>query len=326
MDREWGSKPGSGGAATAQNEAIDRRERLRRLALETIDLAKDPYFMRNHLGSYECKLCLTLHNNEGNYLAHTQGKRHQTNLAKRAAREAKDAPTQPQPHKRKLNLKKTVKIGRPGYRVTKQFDPDTKQRSLLFQIEYPEIEDLAKPRHRFMSSYEQRVQPFDKRYQYLLFAAEPYETISFKVPSTEIDKSTPKFFSHWDPDSKMFTLQLYFKIKPPEVTKPQPPTSTPNGTTAPGVPPRPMPPPSQAPLPPPPPPPQGLPPSAPLGNPPRAPPPPMSGSMPPPPPMSANGPRPVPGAMPPLPPPAALGTRPPSMPPPQGFPGQQMQS
>jgi hypothetical protein len=27
----------------------------------------------------------------------------------------------------------------------------------------------------------QRVQPFDKRYQYLLFAAEPYETISFKV-------------------------------------------------------------------------------------------------------------------------------------------------
>lgn len=50
MDREWGSKPGSGGAASAQNEAIDRRERLRRLALETIDLAKDPYFMRNHLG------------------------------------------------------------------------------------------------------------------------------------------------------------------------------------------------------------------------------------------------------------------------------------
>lgn len=50
MDRDWGSKPGSGGAASAQNEAIDRRERLRRLALETIDLAKDPYFMRNHLG------------------------------------------------------------------------------------------------------------------------------------------------------------------------------------------------------------------------------------------------------------------------------------
>ncbi|KAL6336631.1 hypothetical protein AAG906_035945 [Vitis piasezkii] len=103
---------------------------------------------------------------------------------------------------------KQVKIGRPGYRVTKQFDPETKQRSLLFQIEYPEIEDLAKPRHRFMSSFEQRVQSFDKRYQYLLFAAEPYEIIAFKVPSTEIDKSTPKFFSHWDPDSKMFTIHM----------------------------------------------------------------------------------------------------------------------
>ena len=51
---------------------MDRRERLRKLALETIDLAKDPYFMRNHLGQYECRLCLTLHTNEGNYLAHTQ--------------------------------------------------------------------------------------------------------------------------------------------------------------------------------------------------------------------------------------------------------------
>jgi hypothetical protein len=54
-------------------QAVDRRERLRRLALETIDLSKDPYFMRNHLGQYECRLCLTLHTNEGNYLAHTQG-------------------------------------------------------------------------------------------------------------------------------------------------------------------------------------------------------------------------------------------------------------
>ena len=66
-----------GAAATCNvsviiSQAIDRRERLRRLALETIDLAKDPYFMRNHLGQYECRLCLTLHNNEGNYLAHTQ--------------------------------------------------------------------------------------------------------------------------------------------------------------------------------------------------------------------------------------------------------------
>lgn len=44
--------------------------------------------MPNHLGTYECKLCLTLHPTEASYLAHTQGKRHQENLARRGARPA----------------------------------------------------------------------------------------------------------------------------------------------------------------------------------------------------------------------------------------------
>lgn len=61
-----------------------------------------------------------------------QGKRHQQNMAKRAAREAVDKPAQPQPQRRAA-VKKTVKIGRPGYRVTKQYDPEADQRSLLFQ-------------------------------------------------------------------------------------------------------------------------------------------------------------------------------------------------
>jgi len=196
-------------------EGIDRRERQRQLALETIDLAKDPYFMRNHLGSYECKLCLTLHNNEGNYLAHTQGKRHQTNLARRAAREAKDNPAMPQPimPKKKIVIRKTPRIGRPGYRVTKQKDAETGQKSLIFYIEYPEIEEGIQPRHRFMSSYEQKVEPADKNYQYVLFAAEPYETIAFKIPSKEIERDTTsgKFTFNWDREHKAFTLQIYFK-------------------------------------------------------------------------------------------------------------------
>lgn len=42
-----------------------------------------------------------------------------------------------------------VKIGRPGYRVTKQFDPETKQRSLLFQVRINSsyIPDIAKIKH-----------------------------------------------------------------------------------------------------------------------------------------------------------------------------------
>jgi len=133
MDRDYGSKPGSGGVASAQQQNIDRRDRLRQLALQTLDISKDPYLLRNHLGSYECKLCLTLHNNEGNYLAHTQGKRHQENVGRRLAREARDNPVLPLARTKKVHTRKTVKIGRPGYRVTKQIEPDTQQRSLLFQ-------------------------------------------------------------------------------------------------------------------------------------------------------------------------------------------------
>ncbi|KAG7319831.1 hypothetical protein KOW79_016974 [Hemibagrus wyckioides] len=208
-----GGKTGSGGVASASESNRDRRERLRQLALETIDINKDPYFMKNHLGSYECKLCLTLHNNEGSYLAHTQGKKHQTNLARRAAKEAKEAPAQPAPEKVKVEVKKFVKIGRPGYKVTKQRDPETCQQSLLFQIDYPEIAEGIGPRHRFMSAYEQRIEPPDRRWQYLLLAAEPYETIAFKVPSREIDKSESRFWTHWNRETKQFFLQFHFKME-----------------------------------------------------------------------------------------------------------------
>ncbi len=38
--------------------------------METIDLSKDEFFMRNHLGQMECKLCLTLHPTEGKVHVH----------------------------------------------------------------------------------------------------------------------------------------------------------------------------------------------------------------------------------------------------------------
>lgn len=288
-----GGKTGVGGVASASESNRDRRERLRQLALETIDLNKDPYFMKNHLGSYECKLCLTLHNNEGSYLAHTQGKKHQANLARRAAKEAKEAPAQPAPEKARVDIKKFVKIGRPGYKVTKQRDPDNGQQSLLFQIDYPEIVEGIAPRHRFMAAYEQKVEPPDRKWQYLLFAAEPYETIAFKVPSREVDKDPKKLWSHWNRETKQFFLQFAFKIEsktpmslPPPPTEgkkevpipassasvpqqlPPPPRMPPGGVPPPGPPPN-MPAPPPPPVPPP-----GLPPGMPPGASNIAPPPP----------------------------------------------------
>ena len=69
------------------------------------------------------------------YVTIFQGKKHQANLARRAAKEAKEqggpsiAPARPN-----VPLKKFIKIGRPGYKVTKQRDPATGQQSLLFQV------------------------------------------------------------------------------------------------------------------------------------------------------------------------------------------------
>lgn len=229
-----GAKTGGGAPATWTDINVDRRERLRQLALETIDLQKDPYFMRNHLGGYECKLCLTLHNNEGSYLAHTQGKKHQSNLAKRAAKEASEQPYMPMPESKKIEPKKFVKIGRPGYKVTKQRDPKSGQQSLLFQVDFPEISEIVEPRHRFMSAYEQKVEPPDRRWQYLLFAAEPYETIAFKLPSREIDKDPERFWVLWNKETKQFFLQLTFRSEqrslepvppPPPHPHPAPPVA-----------------------------------------------------------------------------------------------------
>ena len=222
MDRQnrVGSKFGGGGVSSTQQAERERKERLKQLALESIDLAKDPYLVRNHLGSYECKLCLTLHRDEANYLAHTQGKKHQAGLARRAYLDKLKAerdgtaactvvpttkPTVDEPRRKK------IRIGRPAYQVFKSREEETNQRCLSFELLYPEIEDGLQPRHRFMSAFEQRVEsPPDRRYQYLLFAAEPYDTVAFKIPNEPIDRGESRFVTFWDKDNKKFIVTLYF--------------------------------------------------------------------------------------------------------------------
>lgn len=249
---DYHNRAGNKGAGIAGSSEtnLDRRERLRKLAMETIDINKDPYILRNHLGSLECRLCLTLHTNEGSYLAHTQGKKHQTNLARRAAKEARDHAFQQQTQMGLLTgpnsidavpKKQFFKIGRPGYKITKVREPyvdadvdadDTAPSTntqaggrlgLLFQIQLPEIKEGVKPLYRFMSSFEQKIEPQTRLWQYLVVAAEPYETIAFKLQSREVDRSEnvvfssaaaaagakarnePGTWSHWDPDVKTYS-------------------------------------------------------------------------------------------------------------------------
>jgi splicing factor 3A subunit 2 len=106
--------------------------------------------------------------------------------------------------------RRVIKIGRPGYKVTKSRDVNTKQRSLTFEVDYPQAEKGLQPRHRFMSSFEQKVEAPDKSFQYLLFACDPYETVAFKIPNARIDRRHGRFFTNWDAANNKFILQLFF--------------------------------------------------------------------------------------------------------------------
>ena len=227
------SKPGSGGVASTQASNIARRERLRQLATDSADLRNDPYFMRNHLGSYECKLCLTLHTTEGSYLAHTQAKRHQQNLARRAAKLAADsamldisAPQSVSAMSRQQRLsrqRQQQQTGTPGYRIVKQRDASTGQLSLLFALSYPLILSSVQPRHRIMSHFEQNraaaqshsQQRSSSAYQYVVVAALPYQTVAFRIPNKEIDRGEGGVVTHWNDSKQQFILQIKFKQPTP---------------------------------------------------------------------------------------------------------------
>ena len=211
------SKQGGGGVASGSSTNADRRERLRKLALETIDLDKDPYFFKNHVGSFECRLCLTVHQNDGSYLAHTQGRKHQTNLARRAAREQKEGRDReallPGGASSVAVKRQTFDIGQPGYTVTKIRDPLTRQHGLLFVLQLDKIAPGVVPRYRFMGAFEQQVEERDKDYQYMIVAAEPYKNTAFKIQAREIDNERGRRFDWFDEDTKTYWVQFLFKTE-----------------------------------------------------------------------------------------------------------------
>jgi hypothetical protein len=89
-------------------------------------------------------------------------------LARRAARDAKDAQLTIAPTASAVQRKVFLKIGRPGYRVTKVRDMDTGKEGMMVQVHLPQIKPGVLPRRRFMSAWEQKREPPNKAYQYLI--------------------------------------------------------------------------------------------------------------------------------------------------------------
>lgn len=72
------------------------------------------------------------------------------------------------PAQSNIQRKVFLKIGRPGYRVTKVRDVDTGKEGMMVQVHLPQIKPEVLPRRRFMSAWEQKREPPNKAYQYLI--------------------------------------------------------------------------------------------------------------------------------------------------------------
>ena len=205
-----GGKYGSGIMMSSVEKNTDLRERQRKLRLDTIDLSKDPYFFENHLGSYECRLCLTMHDTVGSYIAHSKGSKHQINLQKRLRKQIK---TEKKLIKPKLNIPKNelVRIGTPAFNVKKEIDSETGQKVLRFEVFFNEIIEKTQPEYRIVSAFEQKMEVPDNRYLYLLFAADPYETMCIKIPNLELDDGPGKMERIWNKKKSIYYLSLTYK-------------------------------------------------------------------------------------------------------------------
>ncbi len=177
------ARPGSGAPLSQSELSLIRRERLKKLALETIDVRKDPYLARTSMGTLECRLCGTTHSTEGSYLAHSQGRKHQTGLAQRVAREQQQATVQAPVSQRKETPYRPLKtIGKPEtWKIESIKENGGAVVGAEIIIHAPEIFKIFD--FRIVSTYEQKVEPVDPQWQYIVFYAEPYSPIGFRVPN-----------------------------------------------------------------------------------------------------------------------------------------------
>ena len=229
--RDVNAKFGAGRRMNSIEWKQHKAEMQRQLQQDTIDIFKDPYFKENHLGTFDCTLCNTVHRDQANYLVHAVGKRHRNRLLLRNLQE-KEKKQQEEERQLKLAKRKGLivdgvkvrksetNIGKPGYVVNQVKDEGIV--SFKFEIPYPDHEEGFIPQHRIMSTYEikrkerentdnpQQQKKEDNRYQYLVIACYPYKTIAFKIPRALIEKKTESWGPSPESGIPTFTLQIYF--------------------------------------------------------------------------------------------------------------------
>lgn len=226
--REHGVKMGIGGIATDELLQRQRAQQIKKLQHDVYDLKKDPYYTTTDMGIIECSLCKTTHRTPEGYIQHTEGKKHRDSLHLRQFHQKKMLASKnqvaqgvaqglgggkgnsllsnPKQHQQQFISRPT--IGLPQYDVVKQYCPDTGHHAIAFKIHYPFIEQGLRPRYELLSVFQQKVEQPDPRFQYLVFAAEPYNNMAVKIPN--VPRAAKRILTDWDTTTKTFILQMGF--------------------------------------------------------------------------------------------------------------------
>jgi splicing factor 3A subunit 2 len=218
--REHGVRMGIGGVATGEMKQRQHQAHINRVLGEVYQFHNDPYMITNDMGTIECKLCLTAHRTKESYFLHKESKKHKENLSVKQyhlnkLKERQSGKLQPGMTAlggSSTSVRHTVlkpRVGKPGYSVIKQYHAVEGFHTISFKLECPLIEKGLKPRYRIINTYEQNVEAPDGEFQFIVFAAEPYENIGFKIPNCPIDSS--KVLREWDNTTSTFLLQIKFR-------------------------------------------------------------------------------------------------------------------
>ncbi|AIB09862.1 mRNA splicing factor 3A subunit 2 (nucleomorph) [Lotharella oceanica] len=183
------------------------KEKFMQIALENLDFTNDPYYLRDHNNNIKCRLCLTTHRSDSGYLAHTQGKRHLTNITKRKSTQLGSNYSIFNEKESNLNNTKTIN-NYPGFTILKSIDYDSGDKILLIEFIFDNVAKNAVPDYKIISTFEQKIEEKDNNYKFLLVGCPNYKTIAFKIPNLHINFKSNYCFCYWHQGRRKFLLSL----------------------------------------------------------------------------------------------------------------------
>ena len=187
--------------------------------------SRNEYYTRNHQGHAYCKLCtLDCHTSE-KFLSHIDGNKHQKMLKNVAQQKAMKAKMEAD-EREAFRAKEAANSGRlglagnadqleepsyptpygpPTFKYNVESNPATHECKVWFEVTFDKLADGSRPLHKWLSTFEQQMEPEDASMVFLVIAAEGYESISFKFPSKLARREGE---TKWNGASKVYKMHF----------------------------------------------------------------------------------------------------------------------